>query len=82
MPAHNLLIEYNGDYWHCNPIKYDELYINKKKSMSAKEIWQYDKDKLDLANKNGYTCEVIWESDYRKDSSIIKKLINKYEKYI
>jgi len=81
IPAHNLLIEYNGDYWHCNPRKYDESYINTKKSMTAKEIWQYDKDKLDLANNNGYTCEVIWESDYKRNPDTIKKLINKYEKY-
>ena len=34
--------------------------------MSVKEIWDYDKDKLYLAKKNNYTCEVIWESDYKK----------------
>jgi hypothetical protein len=23
LPQYNLLIEYNGDYWHCNPKKYN-----------------------------------------------------------
>lgn len=33
---------------------------------SEKEIWVYDKDKLYLAKKEGYNCEVIWETDNKK----------------
>lgn len=80
IPNFNLLIEYNGDYWHCNPIKFDENYLHTKKNKTAKEIWDYDTNKLDLAIKNGYTCEVIWEYDYKKNKDIIKNLINKYNK--
>lgn len=80
IPKFNLLIEYNGDYWHCNPKKYDENYYHKKKSKFAKEIWEYDKNKLYLAEKNDYTCQVIWESDYKKNKNIINELIHKYEK--
>jgi hypothetical protein len=80
IPKYNLLIEYNGDYWHCNPEKYDENYYHKKKDKLAKEIWEYDKNKLYLAEKNDYTYEVIWELDYKKDPTIINKIINKYEK--
>lgn len=80
IPELNLLIEYNGDYWHSNPKIYDENYFNKKKNKTAKEIWLYDKNKLDLSKKYGYNCEVIWESDYKKNKNIIKKIITKYEK--
>lgn len=79
IPQYNLLIEYNGDYWHCNPNKYKSDYINKKKSMSAEEIWEYNKRKLYLAEKNDYTCEVIWESDYKKNKNIILEIIKRYE---
>jgi hypothetical protein len=79
IPFFNLLIEYNGDYWHCNPNKYDENYINVKKNKTAKEIWEYDKNKLYLAKNNGYNCEVIWESDYKKNKNIIIELIKIYE---
>jgi hypothetical protein len=41
-------------------------------------MWEYDTNKLDLAIKNGYTCEVIWENDYKKNKNIINDLINKY----
>lgn len=79
IPKFKLLIEYNGDYWHCNPKKYDENYFNKKKNKTAKEIWEYDNKKLYISKKLGYACEVIWESDYKKNKNIINKIIEKYE---
>lgn len=79
LPKYNLLIEYNGDYWHCNPKKYDADYYNNKKFKTAKEIWEYDKNKLYLAKKNGYVCEVIWEMDYKKNKDIVLEIIKKYE---
>lgn len=79
IPKYNLLIEYNGDYWHCNPKKYDKNYFNKKKRLKASDIWEYDKNKVQLSKDNGYNLEVIWESEYKEDHNIIFKKINKYE---
>lgn len=79
VPSKNLLIEYNGDYWHCNPVKYEADYFNKKKNMYAKEIWEYDKNKLYLAEKNNYNCVTIWEHDYKKTPEIINNIIKKYD---
>ena len=80
IPKYNLLIEYNGNYWHCNPQKYDSDYFNTKKQKYAKEIWQYDQEKLDLFKKKGYLVEVIWESDYKKDNNILFNIIKKYDR--
>jgi hypothetical protein len=80
IPKFNLIIEYNGDYWHCNPIKYGETFFHTKKNKTAKEIWDYDKNKLYLAKNNGYIIEVIWEHDYKKDKNIILQIIDKYNK--
>jgi G:T-mismatch repair DNA endonuclease (very short patch repair protein) len=80
IPKFNLLIEYNGDYWHCNPIKYSYDYINKKKNKTAGEIWEYDKNKLYLAKNKGYNCVVVWETDYKKNKNIILEIIKNYEK--
>ncbi|MHA2010325.1 MAG: NUMOD3 domain-containing DNA-binding protein [Promethearchaeota archaeon] len=80
LPKYNLLIEYNGDYWHCNPIKYKSDYFNHKKNKTASEIWEYDKNKLYLAEKEGYYCEVIWETDYKKNKNLLFELIKNYEK--
>ena len=78
IPEINLIIEYNGDYWHCNPKKYESNYYHKYKKKTAKEIWEYDKNKIDLLIEKGYNYEIIWESDFNKDSNIVKNLIKKY----
>jgi very-short-patch-repair endonuclease len=78
IPSLNLIIEYNGDYWHCNPKKYDSNYFNKKKNKYAWEIWEYDKNKLELIKNNGYNLEVIWERDFKNDNKIINHIIEKY----
>lgn len=79
IPKFNLIIEYNGDYWHCNPKKYNEDYFNQKKSKTAKDIWEYDLRKLELIKSYGYNLEIVWESDLKSDPDIIKKIINKYD---
>lgn len=73
------MIEYNGDYWHCNPKKYSANYFNHKKNKFAKEIWEYDKNKIDLAVKHNYHCDIIWETDYKKNKDILYKTIKKYD---
>lgn len=80
IPKLNLLIEYNGDYWHCNPKKYSSDYFNVKKQKTAKEIWEYDQKKLDLAIENGYLITIIWESEYKKNNKIILKIVKSYDR--
>lgn len=79
VPEINLIIEYNGDYWHCNPKKYDKGYFNKKKNKYAWELWEYDRKKLELLKSFGYNLEVVWEDDYKSDKTIINNIINKYD---
>ena len=61
------IIEFNGDYWHCNPAKYEPSYHHKIKDASAEEIWNYDDEKINVAKENGYTVLTIWEQDFRND---------------
>lgn len=70
----NKIIEYNGDYWHCNPKKYKEDFYNKSIQMTAKEKWQKDNEKIEFAKSQGYELLVIWESDWLEDKvECIKK---------
>lgn len=78
IPSLNLIIEYNGDYWHCNPKKYKSNYFNHKKNLFAKQIWEYDRNKLEIIRNNGYNLEVIWETDIKNNYKIIKNIIAKY----
>lgn len=63
------IIEFNGDYWHCNPSLYSKDYINKRIGKTAEEIWEYDKVKKDCAEKYGYKLLTIWESDFLNDEN-------------
>jgi hypothetical protein len=66
----NKIIEFNGDYFHCNPKKYNEDFYNKTLKMTAKEKWRRDKLKIEEAVKNGFTVYEIWESDYKDNKEL------------
>ena len=59
------LIEFNGDYWHCNPMKYKSDFFNKSKKMTAQQIWDNDKTKIEVAELQGFKVLTIWESDWK-----------------
>lgn len=67
----NILIEVDGDYWHCNPnSKFSEpIYETQKGNLiqdKIKEQWCID---------NGYKLLRFWESDINtKPEEIIKTL--------
>ena len=68
------IIEFNGDYWHMNPKIYKANDINKTKKMTAQEIWDFDKRKMECAEEHGYKVLYIWESEYNESrSAVIKK---------
>ncbi len=79
IPSLNLIIEYNGDYWHCNPKKYESDYYNQKKGMTAQQIWNQDKMKVDLINEYGYNLEVIWESDLKHNNQKLLEILKNYD---
>ena len=77
----NLIIEFQGDYWHCNPKQYDESYFHEVKNLYAKEIWEYDKNKKDFVCKelNNPIYLQIWESDYKNNpEKIIQDILLYY----
>jgi hypothetical protein len=72
------IIEYNGDDYHGNPNKYNENDNPNpfRKNLTAKDIWEKDKLKLELANKEGFDVLIIWDSEYKSDKiNILKKCL-------
>lgn len=72
------IIEFNGDVYHANPKKFKESdyyhpYL-KENGLTAKEKWEYDGLKIELAKQKGFDVLVIWESDYKNDSEKILKI--------
>lgn len=70
-------IEFNGDFWHCNPNFFNSGDIHRVKNKKASEIWKIDEDKINLIKNKGYEILIIWESDYRKNpEATLEKCIN------
>lgn len=73
------IIEFYGDYWHCNPIKYTSESYNKSLHKYSKEIWDKDKERVISLNKLGYEVLIIWESEYKDNQN---ETINKCLKFL
>lgn len=73
----NKVIEFNGDYWHCNPNEYDKNFYNKSLKMTASQKWKEDEYKIKLIEEKGYKVLVIWESEYNDNpEATIQKCID------
>ena len=77
----NILIEINGDYWHCNPqiYKEDDLVNLPDGLVPAKLKWTKDKQKLEFAESLGFRTLTIWEKDLKENFDL---QINKIIKYV
>ena len=64
---------------HLNRVGFFVDYFNQKKQKTSKELWEYDKNKIDLIKEKGYNLEIVWESDLKEDHKLINKLIKKYD---
>lgn len=77
----NKIIEYNGDQYHANPKTYNsDDYphpYRKYKGYTSNDIWEYDRNKIKIAENNGYEVLIIWDSEYKKNKELtIQKCIN------
>ena len=71
------VIEFNGDFWHCNPNtwKYDDYHT--MLNMYAHEKWELDAKKIKTLNECGYDVLVIWEYDFlHKKKLTLDKCLN------
>jgi len=75
--SRNIIIEALGDYWHCNPKKFNADYTDNKLKKTAKQIWEEDeKRKNYLINKLNCKFIEVWESDWKKNKeSVLKRII-------
>lgn len=80
IPKIRLVVELNGDYWHCNPKIYKDDYIHELRHMSAKEIWKTDEERENtIRDEMGLSLIVVWENDIRKNrketiSNLVKEI--------
>lgn len=74
VPSKNMIIEYFGDFWHCNPEKWHANDYNKRLHLTAIEKWEYDERRLKILRSMGYNVFVVWESTFKKLMSLPKEI--------
>lgn len=73
----NIAIEYNGDYWHANPVIYkkDEYlrHFNNSKIL-VEEIWKKDEErKKNIIEKINCIFFIVWEYDWLNNKENVIK---------
>lgn len=71
IPGTNILIEFDGDYWHCNPKKFP----NGPEDRAQKNAIVNDLYKDKLAASNGFNLIRVWESDFKEHPRSVAKRI-------
>lgn len=70
LPKYNILIEVDGDFWHCNPNKYDTP-ICKTQELNLEN----DKFKNQWAQDNNYRILRFWEDDINNNIQYVKQIL-------
>jgi G:T-mismatch repair DNA endonuclease (very short patch repair protein) len=64
--THKIVVEFNGDYWHCNPSQYKADFFHTKKKCFASEVWSADEHRIQRITELGYKVIIVWESEYNR----------------
>ena len=83
----NKMIEFNGDFYHANPIKYapdDKPFerisaMAKQAHWTAEQVWNFDTYKNKVATDHGYEMMVVWEYDAKHN---LRDSLEKCKKYL
>ena len=64
------IIEFNGDYWHRNPLIYSE-------SEETRTIWNKDTERKAELERLGYEVLVVWERDfYDNEDAVVQQCLD------
>jgi very-short-patch-repair endonuclease len=61
-----IIVEVNGDLWHCNPKIYNKDFVIPVSGKSAESIWEKDLNRRNFLENLGYRFYVLWETDILK----------------
>lgn len=70
-PKTNTIYEFNGDYWHGNPEKFNPEDINPSNYSTFGELYQKTIVKANRIKEAGYNLISIWECDFYKIRKIL-----------
>lgn len=71
------IIEFFGEYWHCDPRVWNYDDYNKSIKKTAAEVWDIDYNRINKFKELNYNVLVIWEMDFIKNKDkVIKECLN------
>jgi very-short-patch-repair endonuclease len=73
--AKKIVIEFNGDAYHCNPKIWKKDQYSTLIKMTAGEKWKKDIARYAILRKFGYKVIVVWESNWKASKETCLKLI-------
>jgi very-short-patch-repair endonuclease len=75
-----ILLEVQGDYWHGNPLLFNEEGTDGKKKLNNTQKLKREKDieKYNFAIENGFKIYYIWERDILNNNFKVLEEINKH----
>jgi very-short-patch-repair endonuclease len=75
-----IVIEFNGDAYHCNPKKWKKDQYSTLIKMTAGEKWEKDIARYAVLRELGYKVIIVWESDWiSSKEECIKNIKEIYE---
>ena len=76
LPKLKLAFEFDGTYWHADPIYYSaDYHVRLKRNQTAKELWDIDLKKDLLCKQYNITLYRIKEHEWNLFENIIKQAI-------
>jgi very-short-patch-repair endonuclease len=70
-----VVVEYNGDFWHCNPSIWKESKYNKAIKLTAGEKWKKDRARRFVLMRLGFQVYTVWERDWKTDRATVYKML-------
>ena len=73
-----IVVEFNGDMYHCNPRTWKPEQYNTVIKMLAKEKWKKDRNRYYKLKNLGYISFVVWEEDWASKRDYIKEKLTEF----
>jgi hypothetical protein len=76
-PSTNTIYEFQGDFWHGNPKRFNPDYINPRTGTTYKFLYEKTQKKIIKLKELGYNVVEIWESDWDRAKKAVISLQRK-----
>lgn len=72
-----VIVQFQGDFWHANPNIYTQQFVHPISGLSAKQIWEKDFQKREIALQKVEVYLCIWQKQYKENKcNTINNILN------